>query len=69
MAGMVSPFTGAASDLGLGAQAAKDAQDEIDRIKKKKLQDQKANGQNPTANNQPLSPYTASFLSLSGNQF
>jgi hypothetical protein len=66
MVGM-APYTGASNDLGLGAQAAKEAQDEIDRIKKKKLQDQKATG--GQAGNQPMSPNTAAFLSLSGNQF
>ena len=63
----MAPYTGASSDLGLGAQAAQEAQDEIERIKKKKLADQKATG--GQANNSPLSPNTAAFLSLSGNQF
>lgn len=68
MVGM-APYSGASNDLGLGAKAAQEAADEIERIRKKKLADQQANGKGTPAANQPLSPYTASFLSLSGNQF
>lgn len=63
----MTPYMGASSDLGLGAQAAQEAQDEIERIKKKKLADQKASGGQPNA--APMAPNTASFLSLSGNQY
>lgn len=56
-------MSGAAMDLGLGAKAAQEAKDEQERLKQKKQLDQR------TGQNQIVSPYSAAFLSLTGNQF
>jgi hypothetical protein len=59
----LSPYAGVSMDLGLGAQAKQDADDEAERIRKKKMQDQMA-GQNGA-----MTPNSAAYLSLLGNQF
>lgn len=64
LASPLDPYSGAQMDLGLGAQAQQQTQDEIDRIKKKKLEDQKAGDISSM-----MTPNSAAFLSLSGNQF
>jgi hypothetical protein len=58
----LSPYSGAAMDLGLGAQYRSQADDEQEQLRKKKLQQQQGQRFVPQA-------YGGAFMSLSGNQY
>lgn len=57
-----NPMSGAAMDLGLGANLRNQAAAEQERLKKKQQQDAQMK-------RSILSPYSGAFMSLTGNQF
>lgn len=58
----MTPYGGAAMDLGLGAQYQQDANSEQEKLRKKKMADQQGQRFVPQV-------YGGAFMSLSGNQY